>query len=110
MQFIQVLLDLIEISSYISSGVIATSLVRYYPGPFRWLWTHVISHIFLKSIPQGAATSIYCATAPEAENEDGLFFADCKVQTPDPLAENEEIANKLWEISLQMTGAPDIKA
>ena len=42
---------------------------------FKW---RVVTPFFFKSIAQGAATSIYCATQPGIETEGGEYFDDCK--------------------------------
>lgn len=48
--------------------MIATELTRYNSGA-KFFFT--ISRPFLKSVPQGAATSVYCATQPGLEKEAG---------------------------------------
>ena len=65
-----------------------------------------------KSIPQGAATSVYAATAPELEGRGGLYLADCQVVTEDsakhiqyaPHAFDEDGEARLWSLSEQMLG------
>ena len=34
----------------------------------------------VQTVAQGAATSIYAATAPELEGQSGAYLADCKVR------------------------------
>ena len=69
----------------------------------------------LKSIPQGAATTVWCATSPLLENIGGVYCEDADIA---PLASEESIgiygvqpysldeshAKKLWDLSEQMTG------
>ena len=67
-----------------------------------------------KSIPSGAATSCYAATAPELNGKGGLYLEDCGIATsnngPDrrsgvrDYALDIEGAERLWEISEQMVG------
>jgi NAD(P)-dependent dehydrogenase (short-subunit alcohol dehydrogenase family) len=61
-----------------------------------------------KSIPAGAATSAYAATAPELEGRGGLYLEDCHVagqKTPDSntgvsdYALDPEAARRLWTVS-----------
>ncbi|MGA2287628.1 hypothetical protein [Bradyrhizobium sp.] len=65
-----------------------------------------------KTIPQGAATSVWAATAPELDGKGGLYLQDCGIAPPatpevtgvklyalDPAA-----AAQLWEISERMVG------
>ncbi|MCB1186873.1 SDR family NAD(P)-dependent oxidoreductase [bacterium] len=69
----------------------------------------------IKSIPMGAATSCYAATAPELEGMGGRYLADCQlVEIDDDPAALQGLASyavdaasaaRLWELSEQMTGA-----
>lgn len=82
-------------------GSIPTELGRD-RGYVRWFYK--LGSIFMKSIPQGAATQVYCATAPECKDETGLYYSDCNVATPSEEARNDDIASKLWQVSEQLTG------
>ncbi|WP_281638260.1 SDR family NAD(P)-dependent oxidoreductase [Flavobacterium marginilacus] len=69
----------------------------------------------LKTIPQGAATTVWCATSPKLENIGGVYCEDADIA---PLVNNESIgisgvelysldklnAKKLWNLSEEMTG------
>lgn len=57
-----------------------------------------------KTIPMGAATQVYVATAPELERVGGKYFSDSKVATPMAYATDEENAKRLWEVSAQLVG------
>jgi len=59
---------------------------------------------FFKTPEQGAATSIYVATASELNNVSGKYFANSKQITPKPWALDDEAARRLWAVSEQMTG------
>ena len=54
---------------------------------------------FAKSLVQGAATSVYCATAPELEGVGGRYFIDCNQEPASVEANNPEVASRLWELS-----------
>ena len=67
----------------------------------------------VKSIPAGAATSVYAATAPELEGRGGLYLEDCDVagqKTPgseigvSEYALDPELARRLWTVSEQTLG------
>lgn len=58
---------------------------------------------FTKSIAQGAATTVYCATAPELERVGGEYFSDCTRKPMSKGARNVEAAQRLWELSEQRT-------
>jgi len=65
-----------------------------------------------KSLPQGAATSVWAATAPELEGKGGQYLQDCGIapaSTPEvtgvkPYALDPAAAARLWEISERMAG------
>jgi WW domain-containing oxidoreductase len=52
---------------------------------------------FTKSIEQGAATTVYCATADELERSGGQYFRDCKPHAMSQGARDSELAKQLWE-------------
>jgi NAD(P)-dependent dehydrogenase (short-subunit alcohol dehydrogenase family) len=65
-----------------------------------------------KTIPQGAATSVWAATAPELDGRGGLYLQDCGLAPPAapevtgvmPYALDPAAAARLWEISERMVG------
>jgi NAD(P)-dependent dehydrogenase (short-subunit alcohol dehydrogenase family) len=55
--------------------------------------------VFLwKSIEQGAATTVYIATAKELNSKTGLYFEDCE-ETETTEYINDDISSKLWELT-----------
>jgi hypothetical protein len=50
------------------------------------------------STEQGAATSLYCATAPELAGVSGRFYEDCHERAASAVA-TPELARALWEHS-----------
>jgi NAD(P)-dependent dehydrogenase (short-subunit alcohol dehydrogenase family) len=67
-----------------------------------------------KTIPQGAATSCWAATAPELEGKGGVYCEDCHVAELDDesassgvrsYALNPSYADRLWKLSEELTGA-----
>jgi NAD(P)-dependent dehydrogenase (short-subunit alcohol dehydrogenase family) len=68
----------------------------------------------VKSIPAGAATSVYAATAPELEGKGGIYLEDCHVSDINDeenavegvrsYALDAEAAEKLWALSEEMVG------
>jgi WW domain-containing oxidoreductase len=79
-------------------GVIATNLTRSM-NPLVSIPFFVAGPIFLKSIPQGAATEVYCATNPQVADVSGKFFSNSNVGQTRPDAMSESLATKLWEAS-----------
>ena len=65
-----------------------------------------------KTIPQGAATSCWAATAPELEGQGGVYCEDCHVAAVDDsgpsgvrsYALDPDSAARLWRISEELTG------
>lgn len=45
---------------------------------------------------QGAATSVYAATAPELDGKSGAYLVDCNIAGPSAQAQDAELAKKLW--------------
>lgn len=82
-------------------GVVNTQAMKNATGSkfVSWLITP-----FLKTVQQGAATSVYLATAPEVENISGRYFVDCSETAPAAQAQDMEMAGKLWERSATLTG------
>jgi NAD(P)-dependent dehydrogenase (short-subunit alcohol dehydrogenase family) len=72
-------------------GVIATDLARDYAAPVR-----LMAKWFFKSPEQGARTSLYLATAPEAAEISGRYFADAKEKPPGAAALDDVLAERLW--------------
>jgi hypothetical protein len=67
-----------------------------------------------KTIPAGAATSVWAATAPELEGRGGLYLEDCGIAEPAggegagtgyaPHAFDSEAAKGLWNASEELVG------
>ncbi len=98
-------------------GGISTNLGRYMTDEARdFLMKSIVARdpdFQFKSIPQGAATSCWAATAQDVEGRGGVYCEDCHVaQTDDEAATHgvrsyaldSESADRLWSISETMTG------
>jgi NAD(P)-dependent dehydrogenase (short-subunit alcohol dehydrogenase family) len=58
-----------------------------------------------KTVEQGAATSVWAATAPELDARGGTYLADAEVTDQHaPWARDPESAKRLWALSEQMVG------
>ncbi len=66
-------------------------------------WAGKVLHLLLKPFfrtpLQGASSSIYLATAEQVAGRSGDYFYNKKVTQTKPWAENEEQAQKLWQVS-----------
>jgi hypothetical protein len=65
----------------------------------------------MKTVKQGCATTIYCATSSDLKGKGGLYFSDCNVSNPIYNANNKSILKKLWSVSEKMTNIkfPNLK-
>jgi NAD(P)-dependent dehydrogenase (short-subunit alcohol dehydrogenase family) len=52
-----------------------------------------------KTIPQGAATTVYAAVTEELDGHGGAYLSDCALAEPAPWATDDEIARGLWDLS-----------
>jgi retinol dehydrogenase-12 len=75
-------------------GVVASDIWRRIPQPFRWFMTRN-----MVDVEAGAETSVYCATAPEAAEETGLYYQRSQVRAPSKLAEDPSAAAECWRQS-----------
>ncbi|KAG7521966.1 WW domain-containing oxidoreductase [Solea senegalensis] len=66
-----------------------------------WLMTvlFMMARPFTKSMQQGAATTVYCAVAPELEGLGGMYFNNCFRCMPSAQAQDQTCAASLWELS-----------
>jgi WW domain-containing oxidoreductase len=79
-------------------GVIQTNLGRHMPAIARAV-LGLGGPLFLKSIPQGAATQTWLAAHPATGSLRGAYCADCNVARPRPDAEDDALAERLWDVS-----------
>ncbi|DBA97802.1 TPA: hypothetical protein ACH3X3_012673 [Trebouxia sp. C0006] len=90
-------------------GVIPTALSRHLiPWPLTYLWKLVL-YFLGKNVEQGAATSVYAATAPELNGKSGAYLADCKIATPSVQAQDAELAKKLWAVTEKQLQDPSAR-
>lgn len=79
-------------------GVIPTNLSRSM-GIMDPVYRKLGALFFMKTIPQGAATTVYAATAPELEGRSGAYLSDCAVAESSRSSRDDALAAKLWEVS-----------
>ena len=98
-QLSKVLPRAVEVFS-LHPGVIPTNLTRsmgVIGSVFR-----AVGKLFLKTIPQGAATSVYAAVAPELTGQTGAYLADCQVKSPSAEGRDDALAERLWAVSEEL--------
>ncbi len=78
-------------------GVIPTNLSRslgIQGAIFR-----AVGKLFMKTVPQGAATTIYGATAAELEGHTGAYLSDCAIAEPTADGQDAALAEQVWTLS-----------
>lgn len=79
-------------------GVIQTNLGRHM-SPLLAALFGLTGKLWLKSVPQGAATEVFVATHPSLAGVSGQYFADCNVAKCRADADDPALAKRLWEVS-----------
>jgi NAD(P)-dependent dehydrogenase (short-subunit alcohol dehydrogenase family) len=86
----------------IHPGVINTNLGRHFAA-WKRVAGSVIGWTFMKSIEEGAATTVYVATHPKLASVSGHYFEDCNAVKPLGFMEDDAMAAKLWTTSEELT-------
>lgn len=60
-----------------------------------------------RSTAKGAETGLYLCASPEVQDVSGIYFGDLKPQSVSPRVARPGDAQKLWELSLELTGLSD---
>jgi retinol dehydrogenase 14 len=84
-------------------GVVRTAFAAEDPSPLAKVMIP-LSRPFLKTPAQGAATSIYLASAPEVEGVTGRYFANRKPRTSNKTSYDTAAAARLWQLSADLVG------
>jgi NAD(P)-dependent dehydrogenase (short-subunit alcohol dehydrogenase family) len=82
-------------------GVIRTNLARHVEN-VEEMFENLKTRVTLKSIAQGAATQCLVATRPELEGIGGHYFSDCQISKTASIAQDENLAEALWKVSLDL--------
>jgi NAD(P)-dependent dehydrogenase (short-subunit alcohol dehydrogenase family) len=83
-------------------GFVATGFARN-NGPIYNIGTRIAGLLFGRKPEKGAETPIYLAVSPEVEGVSGKFFHDCRPIRSSQLSYDRTSAEKLWQVSLEMT-------
>ena len=84
-------------------GVIPTNLSRSM-GALGAVF-RTVGRLFMKTVAQGAATSVFAATAPELEGSSGAYLSDCAIAIPKAEALDDALAEKVWALSERCVAA-----
>jgi NAD(P)-dependent dehydrogenase (short-subunit alcohol dehydrogenase family) len=89
-------------SNALRPGVIPTNLGRHMPA-WKPFVLKTIGRAFTKTIPQGAATTAYVATAPALAQTSGYLFEHCNPIRAGGYTEDRAMAARLWTVSEALT-------
>jgi NAD(P)-dependent dehydrogenase (short-subunit alcohol dehydrogenase family) len=83
-------------------GVIRTRLGRGARLPIRAGWR--VASTFFSGPGKGASTIVYLASAPEAAAISGGYFVDSRPASPSAQAQDDDLAERLWQESARLVG------
>jgi retinol dehydrogenase 13 len=84
-------------------GAVKTDTGQENGRVYRWFKRHLFDKT-LKSPEISAEALYYLGVSPEADRVSGKFFNLTTLEVPAPPTLDREVAQKLWEITLAMTG------
>jgi retinol dehydrogenase-13 len=84
-------------------GVIGTNLARSM-GLVGKVFVFLLK-LLSKTPAQGAATSVFAATAPELAGHSGAHLANCAITTTSPASRDPAVAERLWLASAAVVAA-----
>lgn len=87
-------------------GFVASNFGKNNNWLMRFAMTY-IAPLLGRSTDKGAETVIYLARSPEVEGVTGNYFSDKKAVPTSGVAQDPQAAQKLWQISLDLTGIED---
>jgi NAD(P)-dependent dehydrogenase (short-subunit alcohol dehydrogenase family) len=82
-------------------GFVRTGLGRGATGAFKLFLT--LARPFQLSAAAGARTAVYLAVDPAIAGVTGGYFAKCRQVEPSPLAQDDQAAEQLWQLSERLT-------
>ena len=68
-------------------------------------WLFGVVKYFLPGPDAGARTSVYLASSPEVEGHSGGYYEKCKEKKPSKLAQDDDLAERLWRLSEELARA-----
>ena len=84
-------------------GFVASRFGDNNRGPFRW-GIGLGKRFFAISEARGAETVVYLGSDPAVASTTGGYFANSKPATPTLAAQDDRVAERLWEISAKLAG------
>lgn len=92
-------------SNSLHPGAVATNIWSGAP-----IWAKPLIFLLFRpsfvSVEKGAETIVQLAASPELEGVTGKYFEEGRMVDPAPLARDEALAQRLWDVSARMVGLP----
>ncbi len=82
-------------------GTVATNIWSRPLGPVGFIMA--LPKLFMTTPRQGAETIVYLASSPDASGLNGEYLDKLKVKKSSDESYNEEIAQRLWDVSTKLT-------
>src|SRR6266705_386149 len=82
-------------------GTVATNIWSRPLGPVGFIMA--LPKLFMTTPRQGAETIVYLASSPDAKSLSGEYLEKLKVKKSSDESYNEEIAQRLWDVSAKLT-------
>src|SRR5213594_2335357 len=82
-------------------GTVATNIWTRPFGPVGFITA--LPKLFMTSPEKGAETIVYLASSPDAKSLSGEYLEKLKVKKSSDESYNEEIAQRLWDVSAKLT-------
>jgi NAD(P)-dependent dehydrogenase (short-subunit alcohol dehydrogenase family) len=95
-------------SNALSPGMVATEIWKKV-NPWLTPLIYPLIRLIGQAPLQGAQTGIYLATFPEVEGVTGKYYADKRSIRSSPASYDQQLAKRLWEVSLKLVGLSDQK-
>jgi NAD(P)-dependent dehydrogenase (short-subunit alcohol dehydrogenase family) len=83
-------------------GFVRTGIGRDLPLIPRIIFRFI--SLFIRSPHKGAETIVYLATAPQVQGATGGYYFDCRLSSPTPAAQDDAVAERLWQVSEKLVG------
>jgi WW domain-containing oxidoreductase len=87
----------IDVNSLHPGAVRGTGLARHFAFPLNIVMK--VASLFMKSVPQGAATQVLLAASPLVAGISGEYWADCHVSRGSKFLNDAHMSERLWEES-----------
>ncbi|XP_060807554.1 retinol dehydrogenase 12-like [Amyelois transitella] len=83
-------------------GPVKTNLFNHFYPIFENIILAIMNILF-KNPKEGAQTTIHLCVSPDLDNISGEYFVDCKITSPSKKAKNNDLVEKVWNNSVELT-------